>query len=204
MNFGWGPDSYAVPYGNPDVKTAYLSTPLGASNGNPRYVLQSSVAMMSSRLRTINSSSFADVMSAFTIQDPAGYKLDLGSTIVDPMTDRRDLTNTRRRPRRRRTPPTRKRNNPPSPLRSKPTPRQSPQFPKSQHQHNQQQQPHNPSNHPSHRKKKTSPARKEQSRSRQMPTTPTQAIREHPSQRRAAEREECAAEVLRSGVARGA
>jgi hypothetical protein len=85
MNFGWGPDSYAVPYGNPDVKTAYLSTPLGASNGNPRYVLQSSVAMMSSRLRTINSSSFADVMSAFTIQDPAGYKLDLGSTTVDPM-----------------------------------------------------------------------------------------------------------------------
>jgi len=26
--------NYAVPYGNPDVKSAYLSTPLGASNGN--------------------------------------------------------------------------------------------------------------------------------------------------------------------------
>jgi hypothetical protein len=85
MNFGWGPDSYAVPYGNPDVKTAYLSTPLGASNKNYRYVLQSSVAMINSRLRTINSFSFADAMSAFTNQDPADYKLDLGSTTVDPM-----------------------------------------------------------------------------------------------------------------------
>jgi len=66
MNFGWGPDSYAVPYGNLDVKTAYLSTPLGASNGN-------------------SSSSFADAMSAFTTQDSAGYKLDLSSTTVDPM-----------------------------------------------------------------------------------------------------------------------
>jgi len=66
MNFGWESDSYAVSYGNPDVMTAYLSTPFGASNLNSSF-------------------SFADAMSAFTNQDPADYKLDLGSTTVNPM-----------------------------------------------------------------------------------------------------------------------
>jgi hypothetical protein len=86
MNFGWGPESYAVPYGSPDVESAYTSMPLGTSNGNSRYAMQSSIAAMNWRLTTSNSFSFADAMSAFTNQDPADYKHDLGSTTVDPMT----------------------------------------------------------------------------------------------------------------------
>jgi hypothetical protein len=235
MNFGWGPDSYAVPYGNPDVKTAYLSTPLGASNGNPRYVLQSSVAMMSSRLRTINSSSFADVMSAFTIQDPAGYKLDLGSTTVDPMNmsletyqstapstaSRHDsaqassatgkITPTEETSQ---TPDDDLDEEEPPQLESETT-HQARYAANQRHAkaRNFQKANINTINSNSHttlattqatEKKKKNPARKEQSRSCQMPTTPTQANREHPSQRRTAERDECAAEVLRSEVARGA
>lgn len=40
---------------------------------------------MNSRLTITSSFSFADAMSAFTNQDPADYKHDLGSTTVDPM-----------------------------------------------------------------------------------------------------------------------
>jgi len=66
MNFGWGPDSYAVPCENPNVESAYTSTPLGASHGNSSF-------------------SFADAMSAFTNQDPADYKQDLSANTVHPM-----------------------------------------------------------------------------------------------------------------------
>jgi len=206
MNFGWGPDSYAVPYGNLDVKTAYLSTPLGASNGN-------------------SSSSFADAMSAFTTQDSAGYKLDLSSTTVDPMNMSLQTCQST-------TPSTVSRHDSAqaSSATGKITPTeetsQTPdddldeeelrQF-ESETTHraryaanqrhakarNFQKANINTINSNSHTtlattqatEKKKNPARKEQSRSSQMPTTPTQAIHEHPRQRRTAERDECAAEV---------
>jgi hypothetical protein len=85
MNFGWGPDSYAVPYDNPNVESAYTSTPLNASNGNSRYALQSSISKVDWRLTTSNSFSFADAMSAFTNQDPADYKQDPLANTVHPM-----------------------------------------------------------------------------------------------------------------------
>lgn len=99
----------------------------------------------------------------------------------------------RRRRRRRILHPLRERNNPTSPLRRKPTARQNPQLPTTS-QHQQQQQR---SNNQSIREE-SRPARKEQSRSRQMPPAPTETSRDHPHQRRAAQRDECAAEVVRA------
>jgi hypothetical protein len=87
MDFGWGPESYAVPYGNPIVESTYISTPFVANNANPRYVLQNPCCI--DRIQTNNNTSlsFADAMSAFTNQDPADYKHDPANYMTqDPRT----------------------------------------------------------------------------------------------------------------------
>jgi hypothetical protein len=85
MDFGWGPESYAVPYGNPIVEPAYLSTPFVANNGNSRYALQKPCRIDAIQTNNNRSLSFADAMSAFTNQDPADYKHDPANYMIqDP------------------------------------------------------------------------------------------------------------------------
>jgi hypothetical protein len=88
MNFGWGPESYAVPFGNPNVEPAYLSTstPLVANNANSRYALQKPCRIDAIQTNNNHSLSFADAMSAFTNQDPADYKHDPANYMIQDTT----------------------------------------------------------------------------------------------------------------------
>jgi hypothetical protein len=57
MEFGWGPDSYAAPFGNFDLANTGFLTPLSTRNENARYARQSPIVMMGARLRLMVSAS---------------------------------------------------------------------------------------------------------------------------------------------------
>jgi hypothetical protein len=57
MEFGWGPDSYAAPFGNFNLANTDFLTPLSTENGNARYARQSPIVMIGVRLRFMVSAS---------------------------------------------------------------------------------------------------------------------------------------------------